>query len=113
MNWTAHEKNWRSLAERLLRVRPELAVQKWRERLAQLSQRLREQAARRREQSSQRVECLKDRWRLLGPENVLARGYSITQDTRTGKVVRSPKEVKTGQALCTRVAGGEIESTVD
>jgi exodeoxyribonuclease VII large subunit len=113
MNWTAHEKNWRSLAERLLRVRPELAVQKWRERLAQLSQRLREQAARRREQSSQRVERLKDRWRLLGPENVLARGYSITQDTRTGKVVRSPKEVKTGQALRTHVAGGEIESTVD
>jgi exodeoxyribonuclease VII large subunit len=113
LNWTAYEKNWRGLTERLLRVRPELAVQKWRERLEQLAQRLRAQVDRRREQSGQHVARLKDRWRLLGPENVLARGYSITEDAQSGKVVRSPKEVKSGQALRTRVAGGEIGSTVD
>ena len=78
-----------------------------------LMQRMEEHAVHRHEQATHRVALLADQLRLLGPENVLARGYSITQDARTGKVVRSPKAVKSGQPLRTRVSGGEIESTVD
>ena len=111
--WKSSEHRWRGLAERLLRVQPKLTLKRRRERLIQLTQRLEEHALHRREKASQDVARLADRLRLLGPENVLARGYSITQDALTGKVIRSLKDVKSGQSLRTRVVGGGIDSTVD
>jgi exodeoxyribonuclease VII large subunit len=53
------------------------------------------------------------RLRLLGPEQVLARGYSITMDAATGKVLRTAKGVETGQHLKTRLKAGEILSKVE
>ena len=111
--WKSGEHCWRGLAERLLRVQPKLTLKRRSERLIQLTQRLQEHAIQRREKASQGVARLADRLRLLGPENVLARGYSITQDALTGRVIRSPKEVKSGQSMRTRVVGGGIDSTVD
>ncbi|KAF0179480.1 MAG: exodeoxyribonuclease VII large subunit [Limisphaerales bacterium] len=66
------------------------------------------QLAVRREQ----LAALTSRLRLLSPENVLARGYSITTDAATGKVIRSAEQTKPGQTLRTRVQHGEIESVV-
>jgi exodeoxyribonuclease VII large subunit len=48
--------------------------------------------------------------RLLGPEQVLARGYSITMAQDTGKVIRRADEVKPGQPLKTRLQSGEVLS---
>ncbi len=56
--------------------------------------------------------ALIDRLRLLSPDNVLARGYSITTDAATGKVVRRAEQAKPGQRLSTRVQHGKIESVV-
>lgn len=56
--------------------------------------------------------ALLDRLRLLAPENVLARGYSITTDAATGRVIRHVGQVKAGQTLRTRVRAGEFESIV-
>ena len=56
---------------------------------------------------------LDSRLRLLGPEQVLARGYSITTDAQTGKVLRQAKEVKAGQRLKTRLKKGEVQSIVE
>jgi len=50
--------------------------------------------------------------RALDPEAVLDRGYSITQDARTGKVVRSARDVAEGTTLATRLADGRVTSTV-
>jgi len=111
--WKSSEQCWRGLAERLLRVQPKLTLKRRRERLIQLTQRLQEHVFHRREKASQDVVRLADRLRLLGPENVLARGYSVTHDAATGRVIRSPEDVKSGQPLRTRVAGGGIDSTVD
>ncbi|ENO1333339.1 exodeoxyribonuclease VII large subunit [Vibrio parahaemolyticus] len=47
----------------------------------------------------------------VSPLATLKRGYSITQ-TEQGKVVRSADDVKTGDLLVTRLANGEIHSTV-
>ena len=66
------------------------------------------QLALRREQ----VTALTTRLRLLSPGNVLARGYSITTDAATGKVIRRAEQAKPGQTLHTRVQHGEIESVV-
>jgi exonuclease VII large subunit len=43
----------------------------------------------------------------------LARGYSITTDTASGKVLRDAAKVSAGQALTTRLAKGEIFSRID
>ena len=79
------------LAERLHRIRPSYWVEQRKEQLRQLERRL----------------------NALGPEQVLARGYSITMDAGSGKVLRDAKKVKAGQKLKTRLKVGEIVSTVE
>jgi exodeoxyribonuclease VII large subunit len=49
---------------------------------------------------------------LLGPEQVLSRGYSITTDAASGKVLRDATKVQSGQKLKTRLKAGEIFSEV-
>ena len=110
--WTACERNWRQLSQRLLRARPAQALRHMHQRVDRLSERLQERARLLHGRSGQRVKGLAEELRLLGPENVLARGYSITCDANTGKVVRSVGQVKSGQSLRTRLADGEIDSTV-
>ena len=56
--------------------------------------------------------ALTSRLRLLSPENVLARGYSITTDAATGKVIRRAEQTMPGQTLRTRVQHGEVVSVV-
>ncbi len=48
---------------------------------------------------------------LLSPYSVLERGYSLTTDG-SGAIVRSASQVKPGDALHTRLADGEVLSTV-
>lgn len=48
----------------------------------------------------------------ISPEHVINRGYSLTINAH-GKIVRDPTQVATGDKLATRVAKGEIASTVD
>ena len=78
-----------NLAGRFLRAKPSLTLKQRREALRQLEKRL----------------------HGLGPEQVLARGYSITTDAATGKVLRDAAKVKVGQNLKTRLAKGEFSST--
>jgi exodeoxyribonuclease VII large subunit len=61
----------------------------------------------------QQCDALAARLRLLGPEQVLARGYSITMDARGGKIIRSARETRPGQKLKTRLKSGEVQSVVD
>jgi exonuclease VII large subunit len=49
----------------------------------------------------------------VGPQQVLARGYSITTLKKGGAIVRSKGQVKGGQRLITHVADGEIESVAE
>jgi exodeoxyribonuclease VII large subunit len=50
--------------------------------------------------------------RALDPQRALARGWSITTTT-DGRVIRSHRDVAAGDALITRLAEGEVRSTVD
>ena len=109
--WKHKERRWHELADRLLRVRPELAVARQQGQLTQLRARLQELPGQQVNRASSLNKSLSDQLRLLGPENVLARGYSITQNANTGEVLRTSKTVKTGQKLRTRLADGEVEST--
>jgi len=80
-----------NLAGRFLRAHPALALKTRREAVRQLEKRL----------------------NLLGPEQVLARGYSITTDAATGKILHEAKAVTAGQKLKTRLARGEIFSRAE
>lgn len=49
----------------------------------------------------------------LSPLGVLGRGYSITQQQKTGRVITSAKQLKQGDKLQTRLADGEVVSIVE
>jgi exodeoxyribonuclease VII large subunit len=76
---------------RFLRVRPAQIVRQRREQLRQMERQL----------------------NLLGPVQVLARGYSITLDAASGKIIRSAQETKPGQTLQTKLGTGEVLSRVE
>ena len=78
-----------------------------------MERRLREQGRQQLETRRRAFTTLEARLRLLGPEQVLARGYSITMDAATGKVLREARQAKTGQRLKTRLQAGEVVSRVE
>ena len=104
---------WQNLGTRLLRVRPAQLLKQRCESLVVNRRRLRELAHVCLRNGRNRFEATEARLRLLGPEQVLARGYSITMDAATGKVLRAAKDVKVGQHLKTRLKAGEVLSKVD
>jgi exodeoxyribonuclease VII large subunit len=103
----------RNVMARLWRVRPVLLLKQRREVFEQAEQRLREQTRHRLREAQNRLASLAGRLRLLGPEQVLARGYSITMDADTGEVLREAEKVRAGQALKTRLKRGEVRSKVE
>jgi exodeoxyribonuclease VII large subunit len=84
-----------------------------RELLHRETQSLREQARHRLRERRDGLETLHARLRLLGPEQVLGRGYSITTDAATGRVLRAAIEVESGQRLKTRLRTGEVLSRAE
>jgi exodeoxyribonuclease VII large subunit len=104
---------WQNLTTRLLRVRPAQLLRQRRESLVVNQRRLRESAHVHLRNGRNRSEATEARLRLLGPEQVLSRGYSITMDAATGTVIRQARDVKPGQHLRTRVKEGEISSRVE
>ena len=126
--------DWQGLAQRLVRAHPRRRLHEQMQRLDDLQtalarcarQGLRAEAVRGRDVGRRLREAVRHglkneklrltgaeaRLRLLSPENVLARGYSITTDATTGKVIRAAKEVRAGQKLQTRLKSGEVRSVV-
>jgi len=102
----------RNLGERLDRVRPGQILALRRAALLREENRLRERTRHYLRHLRQRREALHSRLQLLGPEQVLARGYSITMDAATGKIIRAKSQTSAGQLLKTRLHSGEIKSTI-
>ncbi|MDP6905125.1 MAG: exodeoxyribonuclease VII large subunit [Verrucomicrobiota bacterium] len=111
--WRGNEEKRKNLNNRLMRLRPAQILDRKRVRAGQLSDRMMSISNRCVENAVQRIAGLSGKLRLLGPDNVISRGYSIVRDAKTGAILRSVKKVKTGQKLKAIVADGEIESTVD
>jgi exodeoxyribonuclease VII large subunit len=104
---------WQNLSERLSRVRPALILKQRQESLTQLAHRLHHQKTQQMETHKNKLGALETRLRLLGPEQVLARGYSITEDAASGRVLREASEVTTGQRLKTRLKTGQVFSQAE
>ncbi len=103
----------RNLTTRLLRVRPAQLLSQRREQLRSVVRQLRELGHHQFENATNRLANLGGRLRLLGPEQVLARGFSITMDAATGEVLREAVQVPRGQRLRTRLQAGEVISRVE
>jgi exodeoxyribonuclease VII large subunit len=104
---------WKNLAARLRQVRPKELLKQRRELVQVTRRRLMELARVQFKNLKSSVQAAEARLRLLGPEQVLARGYSITLDAVTGKVLRDAARVKTGQRLKTRLKQGEVLSRAE
>ena len=99
-----------NLTARVLRVRPTQLVKQRREELRLATRQLREMGRHQLANARNLFATQDARLRLLGPEQVLSRGYSITTDAATGEILRDAKRVKAGQRLMTRLKSGEVVS---
>ena len=104
---------WHALQQRLMRLRPSQILGQRREVVAQLQKRLPERTLFSLKRLQERCSNAQARLRLLSPNNILERGYSITSDASTGKVIRSAVEVGFGQKLRTLLGKGAIHSVVE
>jgi exodeoxyribonuclease VII large subunit len=98
-----------ALARRL--VHPKERLRSYQERVAQLAARAAFAFRHRLAGGDARLQRLAAALQALGPQQVLARGYSITRDER-GNVVRSAAQVEPGAKLVTALAHGWLESEV-
>src|SRR6185436_11639846 len=98
---------------RLRRAHPAAALEQRRQTVRERQRRLGERARGHLKESRIALEALAARLKLLSPENVLARGYSITMDAASGRVLRSASETRPGQNLKTKLMSGEVRSVVE
>jgi exodeoxyribonuclease VII large subunit len=104
---------WQNLADRLSRVRPRVLLKQRREVFELAKQRLGELTRHGLQRLRNRLATVEVRLRLLGPEQVLARGYSITSLAESGELVRDAAQVKPGERLRTRLKKGEVRSVAE
>ena len=110
--YRVQQSRWLNLAQRLLRLRPSQIIARRRQELGLAIERSHQQITRHLRELQQRVASAESKLRLLSPQNVLERGYSITRDEVCGRVIRSSTEVQPGQVLKTRLKEGEVRSVV-
>jgi exodeoxyribonuclease VII large subunit len=111
--WRDQRTSIRHLHQRLWRVNPSFLLEAQRRLVSENRARLREKISVHLRRQREHLSHLAARLRVLSPENVLNRGYSITRDAATGKVIRKAAEVKPSQKLRTKLKTGEISSTAD
>ena len=98
-------------ANRLERCSPAMRVVRQRDGVEHLGARLTRGMRARLATAVQKLEAGAAGLRVVSPQAVLERGFSITTD-KEGRIVRSIKDVKRGDVIATRVADGSIDSTV-
>lgn len=98
------------IAERPAFARPLDRVRRGEQRLDDLSERLRLSFKRRLQRGEAKLQSLAERLQSLSPLNVLARGYSVT--LKDGHVVRDAATLSRGDEIVTKLANGEVASTV-
>ena len=74
--------------------------------------RLRQSVMHRLDRLTDRIESRENGLRTLGPEGVLARGFSFTMNA-AGAVVTDAEKLSTGDELITRLAKGSVRSRVE
>jgi exodeoxyribonuclease VII large subunit len=110
--YRTQQARWQSANAQLARVKPQQILLVRRQTLDRTLSRWRAAVRLQMARCGSRLTAAEGGLRLLSPNNVLERGYSITRDEITGKVIRASNEVRPGQSLKTRLKSGEIRSVV-
>jgi len=63
--------------------------------------------------NASRLETLSRALHAVSPLQTLARGYSITSDAKSGRVLTDVSRVRPGQTIRTRLASGNLLSRVE
>ncbi|HMJ66711.1 MAG TPA: exodeoxyribonuclease VII large subunit [Candidatus Binatia bacterium] len=101
------------LSQRFARVKPSIIARQLRQTTNEILRRLRNAARRQLKDERASIKALQVRLQLLSPENVLSRGYSITTDAATRKILRNAAETKPRQIIHTRLKTGTVKSVVE
>ena len=113
LRWTVehHRAHTNRLASLLQAYRPAQVVVRQRAEVAGVQTRLHNAAKYQLERAKQKLVSLQRSITLLGPEQTLQRGYSITRKP-TGEILQRSEDVQPGDEILTRLAEGEVRSRV-
>ncbi len=102
----------RNLRQRLAQTKPSILLRQLRRVTSNLGRRLNGLAGARLKGEQAALKALQGRLQSLSPQSVLGRGYSITTDAETGKILRTAHDARPGQNLQTQLKTGTIRSVV-
>jgi len=113
LRWTVehHRTHTNRLASLLQAYRPAQVVVRRRAEVAGVQTRLENASKNQLERAKQRLLSLERSIALLGPQQTLERGYSITRKT-SGEILERSEDVEVGEEILTRLADGEVKSKV-
>jgi exodeoxyribonuclease VII large subunit len=101
------------LARARVLVRPEVWLGEYARRLDELHLRATQAIRRHGEAARARLAELAARLEALSPLAVLQRGYSLTTDAATGRLLLAPEDTAPGRTILTRLAQGQLLSRVE
>ena len=102
----------RNLRQRFTQTKPSVLLRRLRQLTRDFSRRLNALAGSRLKEERASLKALHGRLQLLSPQNVLGRGYSITSDAETGRILRAARDARPGQNLRTQLKTGSVRSVV-
>ncbi|MCX8157078.1 MAG: exodeoxyribonuclease VII large subunit [Verrucomicrobiae bacterium] len=111
--WQAQQAHLARLVQQVQRQRPARWLARRTEQWTALRQRLSRGAEQQVQERQRRVQQWLEQLRLLSPQHTLERGYSITRDAATGRILRRADETAAGREVITRLAHGEVVSRVE
>lgn len=100
------------LETKLQSVSPQRLLANRQQKTTQLEQRLQQLMQRQFQGHQSQLAVLAARLNSVSPLNTLQRGYSITQDAKTGAVIQRVDQAHLGQTLNIRVEDGQLQAVV-
>ncbi len=100
------------LSQRRVFQKPQEMLSLRRRDLDELDQQLTRHLKQRLQQAGQEIQAISARLEALSPLRVLARGYTITREAETGRVVKTIQGLTSGQRLQTDLPDGSIVSEI-
>ena len=103
----------RNLRQRITQTKPSTVLRQLRQGVRDLDRRIHDRARTRLKEERADLKTLSGRLGLLSPLNVLSRGYSITSDAKSGRIIRNAGDARPGQKIDTRLRTGTLRSVVE
>lgn len=105
------EQKLKSMEQRRVLQEPELLLNVARRNVDEIEMRMEQVLNRYLERHESGIAVFAGRLHAISPLNVLARGYSVTENQR-GEIVKSAKQVVVGDKIETRLGAGRVESQI-